>query len=501
MLESIRLDRKADKATYKQSMDTFEDRLPALRRRALELGVPIIIVFEGWDAAGKGTLINELIGPLDPRGYKVHSTLEATEDESLRPFLWRFWRNIPPRGRVAIFDRSWYRRVLLERVETPLSAIETEQAFDDIRSFERQLHDAGYLIIKLFLHISKDQQKRRLEKLADDPTTAWRVTPTDRNRNKRYDDYLAAADEMIAETDAEFAPWTVVEAHDRRFASLKIFHTVETALSRRIDHLEAGPTPDEPVDRPPRGSELSDELRASILNGADLSVSLERDDYRRRLKAGQQRLRRLEHQMYLHRVPVVLVYEGWDAAGKGGNIRRLTRELDPRGYEVVPIAAPNDAERQRHYLWRFWTQMPKAGHLTIFDRSWYGRVLVERVEGFATEDQWRRAYREINEMEQHLTHYGTVLCKFWLHIDRDEQLRRFEARQGDPRKQWKITEEDWRNRENWDAYARAVEEMLLRTSTPRAPWTLVESNCKWFARVKVIETVCEAIEQALEDSD
>jgi polyphosphate kinase 2 (PPK2 family) len=199
----------------------------------------------------------------------------------------------------------------------------------------------------------------------------------------------------------------------------------------------------------------------------------------------------------MKRIPVVIAYEGWDAAGKGGNIRRLTEHLDPRGYEVVPIAAPNDIELAHHYLWRFWREVPKAGHITIFDRTWYGRVLVERVEGFCTVTDWRRAYREINEMERHLTAFGTVLCKFWLQIDRKEQLRRFREREAIAYKKWKITDEDWRNRRKWKAYQAAVEEMLARTSTPHAPWTIVESNCKWYARIKVLDTVIDAIKKAL----
>ena len=221
------------------------------------------------------------------------------------------------------------------------------------------------------------------------------------------------------------------------------------------------------------------------------------EEYATRLKKAQAMLPELEHEIYLRRVPVVIAYEGWDAAGKGGNIRRLTQNLDPRGYEVVPVAAPNDVEKAHHYLWRFWAQMPKAGHIAIFDRSWYGRVLVERVEGFCTEAEWRRAYREINGMEQHLVNFGAVLLKFWLHIDPDEQLRRFREREGMAHKQWKITEEDWRNREKMDQYREAVEEMLHRTTTPYAPWTIVESNCKRYARVKVLETVCEVIRKRL----
>ena len=300
---------------------------------------------------------------------------------------------------------------------------------------------------------------------------------------------------MLTETDTEYAPWTVVEAHDRRFATLKAFTTVIDALERGA--AVAGREADEAPALLVQPAPTINAFKTTALDHVDLSLSLTAEEYAGRLKEAQTRLRELEHEIYRRRMPVVIAYEGWDAAGKGGNIRRLTQNLDPRGYEVVPIAAPNDIEKAHHYLWRFWAQLPKAGHIAIFDRTWYGRVLVERVEGFCTEAQWRRAYREINAMEQQLVHFGTVLFKFWLHIDPDEQLRRFQERQEDAHKQWKITEEDWRNRSKLDQYRDAVEEMLYRTSTPYAPWTIVESNCKWYARVKVLETVCEAIQQAL----
>ncbi len=496
MLESIDLSRKIKKSDYKGPKDELDIRLGGLQRRARELGVPVVIVFEGWDAAGKGTLINELILPLDPRGFDVHSTLAANEEEALRPFLWRFWTRTPARGRIAIFDRSWYRRVLLERAERKMSAEELGQSFEDIRSFERQLTDDGAVIVKLFLHIAKKEQKKRLQKLRDDPVTAWRVTKEDLQRHKRYEKDLAGVEEMLAETDSEYAPWTVVEATDRRFATLKMFETVARAMERGIAAAEARQAP-QAVEVPASPAAVDPELRTSILEGLDLSKALDRDEYDERLETLQERARELEHEIYQRRIPVVIVYEGQDAAGKGGNIRRLTQKLDPRGYSVVPIGAPNDVEKAHHYLWRFWTRFPKAGHIAIFDRSWYGRVMVERVEGFCTPDEWRRAYREINEMEQHMTHFGAVVLKFWLQIDPAEQLRRFQQRQETEHKRWKITDEDWRNREKWDAYRLAIEEMLFLTSTHYAPWTVVESNCKWYARVKALQTVCDAIEERL----
>ncbi len=494
MLEELDLSRKVSKDEYKDQIEPLGARLAKLQRTCRQRQVPLIVIFEGWDAAGKGTLINELILPLDPRGFTVHTCQEPDERARLRPFLWQFWTRVPARGRQAIFDRSWYRRLLQERIEQDLDGRELREATDDILSFERQLTDDGTVIVKFFLHISRKTQKRRLAKLRNDPTTAWRVTRQDLRRHKRYDEYFAAAEEMLAATDTQHAPWAVVEARDRRFATLKIFNTVIAALENRIAALEDAAPPAEQAE----AVELPEDLRSSILEPIDLSVSLEKKEYSRRRKKLQKRLRDLHHRMYIERVGAAIAYEGWDAAGKGGNIRRLTARLDPRGYEVIPIGAPDATESQHHYLWRFWKEMPKAGHLAIFDRTWYGRVLVERVEGFATRAQWKRAYREINEMERHLVNDGMVLLKFWLQIDPDEQLRRFQARQEDPDKTWKITEEDWRNREKWDAYNAAVEEMLFRTSTPHAPWTIVESNDKRFARIKVLQTVCDALAQRLD---
>jgi polyphosphate:AMP phosphotransferase len=496
MLESIDLSRKVSKEAYKEAKDPISLKLAALQRRAIELKIPVIVVFEGWNAAGKGTLINELILPLDPRGFDVYSIQPPNEEEALRPFLWRFWTRTPPRGRVAIFDRSWYRRVTEDRVSGKCLGAQLQQAFEDIRSFERQLADDGNVIIKFFLHISKKEQERRLEKLRSSPATAWRVIDKDLEAHKQYKEHLGAAEIMLAETDIDAAPWTIVEATDRRFATLKIFNTVVNAMEHRVAQIEQAAA--KKADAVLAAPSLPLELSTSILDRVDLTLSLTEEEYRKKLKARQDRIRELEHEIYVRRIPVVIVYQGWDAAGKGGNIRRLTQNLDPRGYNVVPVAAPNDLEKSHHYLWRFWTHMPKAGHLTIFDRSWYGRVMVERIEGFCTEAEWKRAYREINEMEQHMTHFGAVLLKFWLQIDPDEQLRRFRDRENTPYKQWKITPDDWRNREMWDQYKIAVEEMLYRTSTPYAPWTIVESNNKWYARLKVLDTVCKAIEKRME---
>ena len=493
MLEKADLDRKTKKKDFKKEMDQLEIRLGQIQREARILGIPVIVVFEGWDASGKGTLINNLILPLDPRGFSVVCAHAPNEEESFRPFLWRFWIKIPARGRITIFDRSWYRRVLDERVEEKLSPEQLRRSFEDIRSFERQLSDDGYLIIKFFLHISRKEQKKRLKKLKENNATSWRVTKQDMKRHKQYEEYLAVTESMLSETDTDHARWNVIEAHDERFATLKICHSFAAALENRISEKKRKDNP-EPEKKQ---ASIPENLRISILDEIDLSTSIEKEDYKKRLDKNQEKLRELQFRIYRKRIPVVIIYEGQDAAGKGGNIRRLTRELDPRGYEVIPVSAPNEAEKSRNYMWRFWKEIPKAGHIAILDRSWYGRVLVERVEGLCSEEEWKRAYREINEMEQHLLGFGTVLLKFWLQIDREEQLRRFERRKRTPHKRWKITEEDWRNREKWDRYKTAIEEMLFRTSTPNAPWTIIGSNSKHFARIRVTDVVIKAVKDAL----
>lgn len=494
MLEKIDLTQKIDRAKYKGIINQLEIKIAELQREAKSLKIPIIIVLEGWGAAGKGTLINKLIISLDPRGYAVYSTRPPTEEELFRPFLWRYWKQLPEKGRIAVFDRSWYRRVLTERIDRSIKKRDWQNAYQDIKSFERQLFDDGYIIIKFFIHISKSEQKKRFKKLESNSATAWRVTKEDWKQNKQYQKYVKAIEEMLAKTDTDYAPWTIVEAHDRRFATVKVFQKTIQAMQEKIDfHANAKKL----TKLPKKHLDYLEGLSSSILEKVDLTQTLSRSSYVKQLKNCQNKIRELEHEVYLRRLPVVIVYAGWDAAGKGGNIKRLVSGMDPRGYEVIPISAPNDTELAHHYLWRFWIKIPKAGHIAIYDRSWYGRVMVERIEGFCTEEEWKRAYREINEFEEQLVNFGTIVIKFWLHIDKNEQLQRFNERKENPHKNWKITEEDWRNREKWDDYQKVVEEMLYRTSTVNAPWTIVESNCKWFARIKTMKTVITEIEKRL----
>lgn len=508
MLEQIDLTKKMKKEEYKERMEQMMPRLSRLQRECKELGIPVMIVFEGFGAAGKGVQISKLISALDPRGFHVHAIDGESKDEQLRPFLWRFWTKTPEKGRIAIFDRSWYRRVLVDRFDGVTTAKELGYAYEEINSFERQLTDGGYVIIKLFLAIDKKEQKKRFKKLMESSTSAWRVTEADLLRNKEYNKYKEMNDEMLQKTDTDFAPWNIIEATDKNFATVKIYSAVIRALSQKIQEVKKERETRLASKEAAKASKNTDTkavvgedtvLKTSSLDSVDLSLSYTKEEYKEKLEKLQERIQELHGELYQRRIPVILGFEGWDAGGKGGAIKRLTEKMDPRGYQVNPTASPNDIERAHHYLWRFWNNVPKKGHIAIFDRTWYGRVMVERIEGFCTKEEWMRAYKEMNDMEANWVHSGAIVLKFWLQIDKDEQERRFKERMENPEKQWKITDEDWRNREKWDQYEQAVDEMLVRTSTTYAPWIIVEGNSKYYARIKVLQSVVDAIEKRLEE--
>ncbi|MCI8796092.1 MAG: polyphosphate:AMP phosphotransferase [Dorea sp.] len=497
MLEKLDLTKSLGKTEYKEKMAELEPRLGKLQRECRELGIPVMIAFEGYGASGKGVQISELIRALDPRGFEVYAVKNETEEEKMHPFMWRFWTKMPPKGRIAIYDSSWYRKVLIDRFDKKTKKSELADAYSSICSFEEQLTSDGMVIIKIFLAIDKKEQKKRFDKLLGSDETAWRVSEGDLKRNKSFDKYQKVNEEMLTRTDTEYAPWNIVEAVDRRFATAKIYAIVVQTLAEKVEEVKKRKKKEETKGEEDKTKVWTGVEKESILGKADLSLTYSKEEYKKRLEKLQKKMEKLHGELYRRRIPVVLGFEGWDAGGKGGAIKRLTEKMDPRGYVVHPTASPNDIEKAHHYLWRFWTDMPKAGHVTIFDRTWYGRVMVERIEGFCSKQEWQRAYKEINSMEKDLTDAGAIVLKFWMQIDKEEQERRFRARQENPEKQWKITDEDWRNREKWDQYEDAVNEMLIRTSTPNAPWIVVEGNCKYYARIKVLESVVEAIEEKL----
>lgn len=492
MLDTVDLGRQLDRATYERVFRPLRDQLAALHRSVYEAGIPVVLLFEGWDAAGKGDSIEKVVGRIDPRGYVVHLTREPTEEERLRPFLWRFWTRLPEKGSIAIFDRSWYRRVTVERVEGEVTPRVWRTAYEEINQFERMLVDDGALLVKFFLHISKEEQRRRFEEMERSRYERWRVTKRDWKAHRKYEAYAEAAQAMLERTSTAWAPWTVVPATDKRYRRVRIFETLNEAFEKALERArERAAAPK----RPPRVARKK--LDHTVLDDVDVAKRLSPSRYEKALPQWQERIRELEFACYEARVPVVVAYEGWDAAGKGGNIKRLVGPLDPRGYTVIPVAAPKGDEATHHYLWRFWKRLPKAGHFAVFDRTWYGRVLVERVEGFCSEAEWRRAYHEIIEFERSLVNSGAVLVKFWMHISKATQLARFKERQRDPSRRYKITEEDWRNREKWDAYRLAVHDMISQTSTATAPWTIVEADDKLWARIRCLRTVVEAIQRRL----
>lgn len=492
MLNSIDFNRRMTDVEYRLETKAVRGELANLQHRMKESKLPVIVLFEGWDSSGKGSMIANMIQTLDPRFFKVHNTKDPTPEEQRHPFLWRHWLRTPEKGKMAIFDESWYPEVSRARIESNLSTEEAYSRMESINTFERQLSQDGCLIIKFFLHISCKEQAKRHAKLMEDKNTRWRVTERDKFRNKHYKEYYRVYDEMLEKTNTVFAPWHVISAHERRSAMNEIYSIIVDSIRTALD---------KPKIIVP--SEYQSQVhtfhlvKKPKLDEVPLYRRIEEDKYRTMLRHEQKKLSKLHNIVYRERIPIIIAYEGWDAAGKGGNIKRLTSALDPRGYEVIPIASPTPVEKMHHHLWRFWQNLPKDGHVAVFDRTWYGRVMVERLEGFCTEEEWKRAYQELNEFEYELEKWGAILIKFWLHIDSDEQLRRFTERQNTPEKQWKIADEDWRNREKWDLYETAVNDMIRLTSTEYAPWTIVESQDKKFGRIKAIQTLNDAIEARL----
>ena len=484
MLDKTDLSKRIDRETFEKQIALLYPKLGVLQRALWDRKVPIFIVVEGWNASGITMVISELIQYLDPRGFALHSIGSPNDEERARPLLWRFWIRTPARGRIAIFARSWYSRSLAELVSGIDWKTQIRRSVRDINTFERQHIDDGAAIIKIFLHISSEEQKRRLEERERNALTSWMITQGDWDFHSHYDDYLPLIEHYLKGTDTAYAPWTIIGATDGYYTRLKAYTAVIRQLEKRCRDLEK--------DNGDTRYEGTKKLPGARVKRTSVPPEIyEKPVYESALQEYQEEVRDTQYWLFKRKIPLIIVYEGWDAAGKGGNIMRLVHSMNPRGYDVVPISRPDQTEADHHYLWRFYRRFPAAGHTTIFDRSWYGRVLVERVEGFCRENEWKRAYAEINEMEQSYVEQGGGLVKFWLEISRDEQHRRFMARQNDVLKEWKMTDEDWRNRGKWREYDEAVDEMLARTSTRTAPWTVIESDDKYYARLKALQTVIE----------
>lgn len=538
MFQTAELGQKVAKEDFDHISQDLRTELLTLQNELRKCDFPVILVFAGVDGGGKGETVNLLNEWMDPRWIVTRAYGQPSDEESERPFYWRFWRDLPPKGQIGLFLSSWYSNPINNYLGKKINLAEFESQLDRVNSFEKTLADDGALILKFWLHLSKSAQRRRLKALEKDPLQSWRVAKQDWKNWKNYDGFIEAAEHALSKTSTGYAPWEIVEGEDARFRGLTVLTKVRDAVKKHMADREAMrkfAAEQKAASQAKREAELAevhgkvetlkkkaeaafgkkDKTKAAkaeqtvsltaqgaiqpktVLSALDMSQRYEKKEYALALKKARAELALLFRQAKAQGISTLLVFEGWDAAGKGGAIRRLTASLDARDYRVTPIAAPTDEERAQHYLWRFWRHIPRAGRLTVFDRSWYGRVLVERIEGFARTEEWQRAFAEINDFEEQIAQHGTVLVKFWVHITKEEQYRRFKERETIAYKKWKLTDEDWRNRAQWEQYETAVNEMVERTSTRTAPWVLVEGNDKGYARVKIIQSVADQLKKRL----
>jgi polyphosphate:AMP phosphotransferase len=496
MFESAEIGHAIDKKT-------FEAEEPALREALLEAQFelkqqgrfPVIVLINGIEGAGKGETVKLLNEWMDPRLIEVRTFDQQTDEELARPPAWRYWRMLPAKGRMGVFFGNWYSQMLQGRVHGLFKDAVLDQAISGAERLEKMLCDEGALIFKFWFHLSKKQMKTRLKVLQDDPLHSWRISPLDWQQSQTYDKFVKYGERVLRRTSRDYAPWHVIEGIDPHYRSLAVGKILLEGLQSALKRPKVNP---DAVNAAPLPSSI-DQL--SLIGSLDMTQRLDKDDYEEQLITEQARFSGLMRDKRMRKHALVAVFEGNDAAGKGGAIRRVAAALDPRQYSIVPIAAPTEEERAHPYLWRFWRHIPARGKFTVFDRSWYGRVLVERIEGFCSRADWMRAYAEINDFEEQISDAGVIVVKFWLAIDKQTQLERFQSREAIPFKRFKITEDDWRNRDKWDDYRAAVDDMVDRTSTEVSLWTLVAANDKRWARVKVLRTINQALEEAFDKSD
>ena len=489
MANSISVDRKMKFQNFKRSERA--ERLGRLSRICNDLDIPILIIVDGWESSGRGFVIKDLCREFAAKNFDVDVFDKDESYDDKFPFIRKFWINVPQKGKIKIFDRSFYYKIFEKK---NLSDKKIQERIDSIKSIEKALFDDQTIILKFFLNIDKKEQKKRIEKLEDSFKEDFYMDGLDFDQQKNYKDYEKHFKKTLKATDFPYARWEIVDSNDKKAASKEVLGLAIDRISQGMERVIRQREENENVERDYISS-------SNILQNIDLSKTISDDEYEEKKDKLQDEVAKLMYKYYQKGISQVLVFEGVDAAGKDGAIERLIKEVDPRLYKVHGISAPSKEELSRNYLWRFFTKLPKDGYIGIFSRSWYGRVMVERVEGFAKTNEWDRAYGEMLDMEKQIYDHGSLILKFFVTIDKDEQLKRFKDRQRNPDKQYKITDEDWRNREKWDQYIDAMNEMLERTNSNYAPWIIVEGNCKKYARIKVMEEYIKAAKNHLKKLD
>ena len=423
MFEAVELGRKVPKKEFDAAEPELRTGLLEVQRDIQQAGIPVIILVSGVEGAGKGDVVNRLNKWFDTRGVRLHADWDPTDEEIERPRYWRYWRQLPAAGTIGVVFGSWYKKPIVDRVFDRIGKRDFEHELRRIEEFERLLTRGGALIVKFWFHLGAKQQRKRLQ---EDLDSGRLTSPLLEKHAKRYVEFVRVSERAIRMTDVGRCPWHLVEATDKRFRDLTVGQTLLRVMRERLATTEAGANDGEPAAVPAQPA-LGD--GRTILDTVDLTAALADDEYQRRLKPLQHRLKQLAWEAREKKRSTIVLFEGWDAGGKGGAIRRITQAVDARLYKTISVAAPTDEERAHHYLWRFWRHLPRAGYMTLYDRSWYGRVLVERIEGFASAPEWQRAYQEINDFEEQLVDGGIVVLKFWIHISNEEQLRRFKERE------------------------------------------------------------------------
>ena len=541
MLEQVDFHKeKLSKEEYKPVYDKLISKLVVLQQKAVEKGAGLVVLFEGWNGAGKGSRISDLMYNLDARATSVYVSPDVAVDDyeefpgrkngvtGYYPLMHEFWEVLGERGHITFYDRGWYTKateMMLSQspTERVVPRVDARHYLDSIEDFEQQLTDDGYVVVKFFVHVRKKAQLKRLNNLYDDKETRWRVPEKKLFSTKDYTEQYELYDRLLEGSNYDFAPWVLIDGEDRRRANLRIAETLVGALERALaakamvaaeEEIEAKrimrevpllqACEEDPAARArlqhsfaPNSSRFRMVPDYPRVDTMDHTKKTDPDKYKKELKKLQSELFRLENLMFQERIPLILMYEGWDAAGKGGNIKRVAQGLDARAYTIIPSPAPTKPELAHPHLWRYWTRLPKAGHVGMFDRSWYGRVLVERVEEITPPERWAEGYDEINEFEHDLVDWGAILLKFWVDVSDEEQLARFRAREVDPSKQWKITPDDWRNRDKYELYKSAIDDMFRLTSTTYAPWIVLESDDKKYARLKALKIIVKALKKRL----